>query len=442
MRMLCTVDRSMAAAGGSVFISVGPPRMPKPSRRVAGAVAFALDESGSMDKPFAPGEPVRRHVTKRGMAAAAAALDKDTVVTVVRFATRAQVVYRGTAGELAARPDLAVEAHVGGATNFEAALLTCAGELRDYPGTRRILLFTDGEPTDGAAPEELAELGSRLAAEGIHIDALGIGEESRDSLLSGLVGDTGQTAHATATSSDAADFQRMCQELVQWGRESYVQGGRIFLAVHPDWRVGTVLRTHPQERMLSGCVAPARGGGTLVSLPLGAFGGNRWRPAFVVELIAPPAPRPSRQIVKAQGVILMSGEEQSLDGSSAEDIRIQVVPDDANSVYLQHDPMLARLVEGVRLADEVDQLVSQMPAGQEAGVYEEGLTRARKRGMSGLAHDFQDALQALGEGNHAADVQSATRARAARARTEVADLLGETKVRAPHHRTADDMRGK
>ncbi|MDF3300051.1 VWA domain-containing protein [Streptomyces tropicalis] len=440
--MLCSVDRSMVAAGGSVFISVGPPRMPKPPKPTVAAVAFALDESGSMDKPFAPGEPPRRHMMKRGMAAAAGALDKDAVVTVVRFATRAHVVYRGTAGELAARPDLAVEAQVGGATNFEAALLACATELRPHRGIRRILLFTDGEPTDGALPEELAELGSRLATEGIHIDALGIGEESRDSLLSSLVGDTGQTAHATATSNDAADFQRMCRELVQWGRESYVQGGRIRVSVHPAWRVGAVLRTHPQERMLSGCVTPGRNGSTLVTLPLGAFGGNRWRPAFVVELIAPATPQPSRQIVKADGVILIAGEKEQFDGASAEDVRIQVVPNDANSVYLQHDPMLARLVEGARLVDEVDLKVSQMPTGQEARIYEEGATRARKRGMTDLAHEFQNALEALSEGNHAVDVQSATRARAARARTAVADVLGETKARAPRNRAADHPKGK
>ncbi|MGW2785726.1 VWA domain-containing protein [Streptomyces populi] len=433
--MLCTVDRSMVAAGGSVFISVGPPRMSRPEKRAVAAVAFALDESGSMDNEFAPGEPTRREVMHRGMAAAASALDRDTVVTVVRFATRTRVVYRGTAGELAARPQLAEAAQVGGATNFEAALDTCASALRDHPGIRRILLFTDGEPTDGAGAEELAELGGRLAGEGIHIDALGIGEGSRDSLLSSLVGDTGQTAHATSTRNDSAGFQQMCRELVQWGRESYVQGGRLSLAVHPAWRVGTVLRTHPQERMLSGCVTPLAGGGSQVTLPLGAFGGNRWRPAFVVELVAPASPQPARQIVRAGGMIRLGGEQLSLDGSSAEDMKVQVVPNDANSRYLQHDPLLARLVEGARLADEVDLKVSRVQSGQEASVYEEGMTRARKRGMNELAHNYHNALQALGEGGHAADIQSATRARASRARTEVADILGETKARPSRNHT-------
>ncbi|MER6038335.1 vWA domain-containing protein [Streptomyces sp. NPDC001835] len=428
---MCTADRPTVPTGGSLLVAVGPPALPRPKPATPGAVVLALDESGSMDNPLAPGGPSRRALVGRGLAAAAAALGKQAPVHVVRFATRVETVYSGTAGDLAADPSLARPPRaVGGSTNVEAALAEAAGHLRGHPGPRRIVLLTDGEATDGRrTADELAVLGKELAAEGIHIDALGIGAEAHDTVLSALVGTTGQTAHAAASTAGAETFAQTCADLVRWGSRAYVQGGTLEVLVHPQWRVAEVRRTHPQSRVLATAVSPGPQGTSLVTLPLGAFGGERLRPAFVVELVAPATTEPAQQIVQAQGVVLVEGERLTLDGSSCADIRPEVaVP---GSAYFAHDPTLGELVERARLQEAVDAMVSQLPADQAARVYAEGATRARQQCLPELAEDFSDALRALDQGGDVRDVQSATRARATRARSQVADVLGETRPRAP-----------
>jgi hypothetical protein len=197
-------DRPAAQVGDDVWLQVGYTTAPLGDRSLAPACAVALvvDCSGSMagaDKMTA---------VKAGLRAFVDRLRADDEVTLVTFSTQAQLAAppqrRGDGRWLHdAIERLAPEAN----TNLHAGLMLGLRELsrRDGPAARRVLLLTDGIANTGVtAPDEIAAAARPLAAEGIDISTIGVGQDLDVPLLQRLAGDARGLFHFVADPQDVA----------------------------------------------------------------------------------------------------------------------------------------------------------------------------------------------------------------------------------------------
>ena len=195
-------DRADAKVGDDVWLQVGYTTAPLGDRSLAPACAVALvvDCSGSM----AGAEKMT--AVKTGLRAFVDRLRADDEVTLVTFSTEARIAAprqrRGDGRWLHdAIERLAPEAN----TNLHAGLMLGLRELArgDGPTARRVLLLTDGIANTGVtAADEIAAAARPLAAEGIDISTIGVGQDLDVPLLQRLAGDARGLFHFVADPQD------------------------------------------------------------------------------------------------------------------------------------------------------------------------------------------------------------------------------------------------
>jgi len=197
-------DRAAAQVGDDVWLQVGYTTAPLGDRSLAPACAVALvvDCSGSM----AGAEKMT--AVKAGLRAFVDRLRADDEVTLVTFSSDARLAAprqrRGDGRWLCdAIERLAPDAN----TNLHAGLMLGLRELArgDGPAARRVLLLTDGIANTGVtAPDEIAAAARPLAAEGIDISTIGVGQDLDVPLLQRLAGDARGLFHFVADPQDVA----------------------------------------------------------------------------------------------------------------------------------------------------------------------------------------------------------------------------------------------
>lgn len=197
-------ERTACAAGDDVWLQVGYTTAPLGDRSLAPACAVALvvDCSGSM----AGAEKMT--AVKAGLRAFVDRLRADDEVTLITFSTDARIAAprqrRGDGRWLHdAIERLAPEAN----TNLHAGLMLGLRELArgDGPAARRVLLLTDGIANTGVTgPDEIAAAARPLAAEGIDISTIGVGQDLDVPLLQRLAGDARGLFHFVADPQDVA----------------------------------------------------------------------------------------------------------------------------------------------------------------------------------------------------------------------------------------------
>jgi len=155
-------------------------------------VAFVVDTSGSMEKPFGRANNTRLEQAQEQLGAVLARLPKGSKVNVVGFAAKAEQMF-AKLGQLNSRQKKVADAYV--------AALGAKGPTNVYGGLEAafqdsavdsIFLLTDGRPSSGAiaAPEALALMAKLWnAGRMVRIHTIALGEDS--DLLKRLAGSSG-----------------------------------------------------------------------------------------------------------------------------------------------------------------------------------------------------------------------------------------------------------
>lgn len=197
-------DRAAVQVGDDVWLQVGYTTAPLGDRSLAPACAVALvvDCSGSM----AGAEKMT--AVKAGLRAFVDRLRADDEVTLVTFSTDARIAApRQRRGDGRWLHDAIERLAPDANTNLHAGLMLGLRELArgDGPAARRVLLLTDGIANTGVtAAEEIAAAARPLAAEGIDISTIGVGQDLDVPLLQRLAGDARGLFHFVADPQDVA----------------------------------------------------------------------------------------------------------------------------------------------------------------------------------------------------------------------------------------------
>ena len=143
-------------------------------------LVFVIDVSGSMD-----GE--RLGNVKRALAAFSNRLRAKDQVSIVTFATDAQVVLPSCAADVSRLNQSIENLKSGGATNLQAGLMLGYQQaMRGYDPnkTNRVILLTDGRANRGVlSPETIAKQSQAFNSEGVDLSTVGLGYDFNHELL-------------------------------------------------------------------------------------------------------------------------------------------------------------------------------------------------------------------------------------------------------------------
>jgi len=183
--MKCTANRSYvkANAGGVVFVAVDltPPHVVSAYRQDMN-VSLAVDCSGSMS-----GQKLAQ--AKDSALALSQQLGPNDIISIVSFESHAKVGLKATEASDSSAIHRAIEKiTLGGGTNMYGGLELSYKETLKNSGNAgtvsRILLLTDGQPTEGKTREDdFVRLAEKIRVSGITVTTLGIGNDYNDALL-------------------------------------------------------------------------------------------------------------------------------------------------------------------------------------------------------------------------------------------------------------------
>lgn len=174
-------DASFGAGGwkGTPIEPILPVSLDLPERLMAPelAIVFVLDSSGSMRRSVMGSARSQQEIANESAAAAVRTLDRRDLVGVVAFDNNARVVVPLAPVD---DPEGVAERIRGiapnGGTNIPPGLELAAEQLKDVEAkVRHIIVLTDGK-SEGT--EELATMASDLAAGGIRVSTIGIGDDA------------------------------------------------------------------------------------------------------------------------------------------------------------------------------------------------------------------------------------------------------------------------
>lgn len=247
-----------------------PPQTHDDSRQPL-RVAVVLDKSGSMGGERLP-------LAKRAARYLVEQMTDDDQMAVVAYDDTVDLVAPLAPVDkqaLAARID-AID--TGGMTNLSGGWLKGVEELRRVDdGIRRVLLLSDGHANQGITdPSQLAGMAGTIAAEGISLSTIGIGDGFDEHLMTGL-SDAGRgRGHFAATPDDAPGiFAEEFEDLVSLAAQN------LSVEIRPtdDVEVVGVLNEYPST--------PIPGG---VQVVVGdAFAGQTLRVVLTLGIPALPA---------------------------------------------------------------------------------------------------------------------------------------------------------
>jgi Ca-activated chloride channel family protein len=158
---------------------------PREEKRLPVSLALVIDRSGSMrGRKLADAKQAARMLVQQ--------LREGDRLALVHYGTDVRVFPSQPVSDAAREQMLAFVDAIEdeGSTNLSGGLEAAAGELRAYVKdfrVSRILLLSDGEPTEGLTSEpELRRLAGNYQREGMTVSGLGVGEEINERLMRGL----------------------------------------------------------------------------------------------------------------------------------------------------------------------------------------------------------------------------------------------------------------
>jgi Ca-activated chloride channel family protein len=164
----------LSASGGDVFTEVTVRATP-PADHEARPVSMALviDTSGSMQGP-------KLDDAKRAAHRFVAQLGPQDELVLVHFASDASATpLMPMAGDGRSDADRFIDSLMAsGGTNISSALRTAANALAGAHGVRRIVLLSDGQPTEGEQSKDgLGAIATGVHQDGVAVTALGVGAD-------------------------------------------------------------------------------------------------------------------------------------------------------------------------------------------------------------------------------------------------------------------------
>ena len=172
-----------------VAITMTAPQVTAPARAPA-SVAIVLDTSGSMDDD---------HRLADAKAAAYSLIDRlgpDDELALITYATSAELILplaRATDEQRGMARRAVASMTASGGTNISGGLGVGADALAAaHTSLRRIVLISDGEPTEGLGsglqvdPRPLIAYAGRRAADGTSITSVGVGLTFREDIMAGI----------------------------------------------------------------------------------------------------------------------------------------------------------------------------------------------------------------------------------------------------------------
>ncbi|HVV81916.1 MAG TPA: VWA domain-containing protein [Kofleriaceae bacterium] len=204
------------------------------ARRAPASVAIVLDTSGSMDD---------EHRLADAKAAADSLLDRlgdDDEVALVTYSTAAELILplsRATGDTKAKAREAIASMTANGGTNISGGIGLGADALAAaHTSVRRLVLISDGEPTEGLGaglvvdPRPLVAFAGRRAAEGTSITTVGVGLTFREDIMAGIASAGRGNYYFAEQASDLEDL--FARELGALG-ETVVTGGDLTLQPGP-----------------------------------------------------------------------------------------------------------------------------------------------------------------------------------------------------------------
>jgi Mg-chelatase subunit ChlD len=406
-----SVDRDPVGAGQdfAVAIRTSPVAPPATERGPGAAYAIVLDASQSMGWAAEQSSVTSRWtLALQAIEELLSQLPDRDEIQVVAFNDRAwslcdtmTVAGLRTSGQLAK-----LEAPEYGITNIEAGLRLAYDLLgRANAVARRAILFSDGEPNDGAlTPSELGTIAEQAARRDIYTDAVGMGSGADFELLQAISA-LGSTGHVTSADGSQAVINEIVGRLARQAQNLAATGGELTVDVHPLFPVTGVYQVHPVNRRLSAQVAASPDGGQRVTIPLGAVGTGDERPLFVLRLRAPEKII-SRQvpIVKATGRLRTRSGVMELDAANA------AISGIAERPVVNLEQLMVR-VRAIDLEADVAKTIKDASPSAHADLYAEARARALREGLTELAAEYDRTLRSLREGLDPEDLRNEQRAR-------------------------------
>jgi uncharacterized membrane protein len=172
---------SFGAGGwrGTPVEPILPVKLELPERLVspAAAVMIVIDCSGSMGFPVGGSRRSKQAITNDGAAAAVRSLDKTDLVGVVIFNNEPEVLIPLSANSQPERSAAVIQRiQPDGGTNVPPALEVAANQLRAARAeTKHIIVLSDGRSQN---KEVLPSLAQSIAADGIRISTIAVGDDA------------------------------------------------------------------------------------------------------------------------------------------------------------------------------------------------------------------------------------------------------------------------
>ncbi|MBK9037143.1 MAG: VWA domain-containing protein [Myxococcales bacterium] len=338
------------------------------ARRTPASLAIVIDRSGSME-----GEALAQ-----AKAAALTLIDRlapDDEASLISYSSDVTIDVPLTMADAAGKAALraAVDRLVArGDTGISAALWAGTDELRrSTRDVRRVVLLSDGKPTDGITrPSELIRFAATRAAQGVSISAVGLGVEYNEHVMAGIASAGRGNYYYVERGTALADM--FVRELDSLG-QTVIAAGEVLVTAAPGVTIVGVLG-YPFERDSAG----------VVRVPVSDLRAGQ-HAKVVVRL------RTELAATATVDVAAVTWRYRLVGGGQVErtaDARATVTTD-AALVARGRDGAIVRMVEEARTAMAID---------EAAGAYAEGdidraqtILRVRTTEASATAADLGDA---------------------------------------------------
>ncbi len=167
-----------------IQLEVAGRKKPDEKRKVPMNLAIVLDRSGSMS-----GAKIERARQAASVALGLVGPD-DTFALVVYDNSVETIIPAGKVKEIGELKSRIQQINSGGSTALHAGVTEGAAQLRRYfdkEKINRVILLSDGIANVGpSSPTDLANLGRELAAEGISVSTIGLGDDYNEDLMTAL----------------------------------------------------------------------------------------------------------------------------------------------------------------------------------------------------------------------------------------------------------------
>ena len=351
----------------------------------AAAVNFCmvLDRSGSMDGQKIEG-------LKRAVMEVIDTLRPEDTVAVTVFDETSDVIVPSTlAADKVALRNRVEAIRVQGGTAMSTGLQAGLGEVRKGIAPDRVshlLLLTDGQTWGDE--DQCRDLARQLAADGVRITALGLGDEWNEQLLDDLAATTQGTSDYIA---DPKDIEKYFQAATAAAQATAVRKARLVLRLAQNVTPRAVYRVTPMIANLG--YKPI--GDREVNVDLGDIQSDVGASVLVELMLPANAPGPYR-VAQAE-LVYDVPQEQRLDQS----VRIDVMVEFSATAPAQVDPRTMNLVERVTAFKLQTRALDEAAAGNVAGATQKlrsAATRLLDLGELDLANTMNRAAETMDQG--------------------------------------------